>query len=1098
MTNLWQKKLFGLRACLFVIVLWQVAWLSQPALGQSQLCAVTLAPTMQTIPATGATGQITLTTNAQCQWTARSNVPWITLSPASGTGNALLRYTVAPTINARQGSVIVNGALFTVYQEFNACPTFSLTGLAQTSALPATPLSAGAPTGGLRSFDTALSLLRDFNQDGRLDLVAVGSVNDHVALHVFPGQTGNTWGASVTPLVFNLRTEFNARISGLVAADFNRDGKLDLAALSDTQTQSGEIRAQLWLLPGNGAGGFDAPPATALTTRSQGAGLAAGDFNNDGFPDLVVGNGGTPRGMVYLNNGAGGWRAPLNLPVALDAYGAAPITVTDLDGDGKQDLLWGGAVSLKGDGTGNFTLWQVLPTANRGGASAFGDFNGDGKTDLIYTSLDANQRGVLQVALNDGSGRLLNGPVIPITVQNLLEEATLMTADFNQDGRADVIVRYVGGWQVLFSVTNDRLFAEPQLYLSGFAQQQIPISGDLNRDGKPDLLFLYGETVETMFGNGAGFTGMRGYRYSDDIPRGYAFAVGDVTGDSGPDVVTPGVTPNQIRILRGNGRGEFTLAQTLTATFDTQGEAQAQALRDFNRDGSLDLAVLYRGARTIEIWLNDGRGSFTSRLKLVVGANATELNFADFNQDGALDLVTTGAGGGFALYLGDGRGDFTPRVTGLGGANAEGAVEIADVHGDARLDLIFLEPGPLASPRFVVLPGNGQGGFGAAEFITVPRASADFVLGDLNADGRADLLYRATTEISSYNVVLSQGATGWASPTSYSEFGFFGVGFPPRLADVNGDGKLDFYLRDLSVVRLGRGDGSFQPAVAVNTGADLYEVLPTDVDADGYEDFIALSLRLPAIGVIKNRASCLPAGRAIVTSAASYFPQRVAPDGIFTIFGANLAPTTQSARTLPLPTTLGGTSVSLRDSTGAEMLAPLFFVSPTQINFLWPTGLPVGTTATVNILNGSSLSSVATALIERVAPGLFTANGTGQGLAAAVALYVRANGALVYEPILRVEGNRLIPIPLNVSTPGEQVFLVLYGTGLRNRSALSAVRAQVGGVAVEVSFAGAQGGLAGLDQLNLRLPATLAGRGEVAVEIIVDGRALNPVTVVIQ
>ena len=1060
-------------------------------------CTFSLPQPTQIISAIGATGTFTMmASNAQCAWTARSNVPWITLNTAaSGSGTTTIRYTVMPTVSARQGTLTLGGNLFTIYQEFNACSTFSLTGLAQTATLPMTPSPVGAPNGGLRSFETAHSFLRDFNKDGRLDLVAVGGENNYVALYIFLGQTGNAWSAPLTPLSFSILTEFNARISGVAVADFNRDGNLDLAALSEAATQSGEIRAQLWLIYGNGAGGFAAPQATALPTRLQVAGLAAGDFNNDNFPDVAVGHSGTPRGLVYLNNGTGGWRAPLNLPAALEAYGVgAPIHITDLDGDGKQDLLWNDAVSLKGDGAGNFSVLQVLPRSTK----AFGDFNGDGKVDIIYFEVDANDRSLLQIALNDGSGRMVNGPRVPLTLSRpALEDITLTTADFNLDGRADVVARYRYGWQVLFSIAGSRLLGEPQLYLSGFVQQQFPLSGDLNRDGKSDLHFLYGGGIETMLGSGTSFNGVRGFRYSDDIPRGGAFAVGDVNGDSWPDVVTPGAMQNQIRILSGNGRGDFTIARTLTATFDTLGEMQAMALRDFNRDGSLDLAVLYRAARTVEIWLNDGRGAFASRLKIIVGANATELGFADFNQDGTLDLVTNGAGGGFALYQGNGRGDFAPSAASLGGANAGVAFEIADVHGDGKRDLIFPEPGISAATRFLVLPGNGQGGFGAAEFITAPSATADFVMGDLNADGRADLVYRATTEISSYNVILSQGATGWASPSNYSEFGNFGGGPPPRLGDLNGDGKLDFYTQGLGVVRLGRGDGSFQPAILVPLGADIFDALPTDIDNDGYEDFIALSSQLSAIGVIKNRRSCLPAGGIVVTSAASYFPHRAATDGIFSIFGSNLDPTTQSARTVPLPTTLGLTSVRVRDSAGTEKLAPLFFVSPTQINFLLPSGLAAGG-ATVNVLRESSLSSVGTLLIEPVAPGLFAANATGQGLAAAVALRIRANGAQVYEPISRVEGNRLVAVPLNVSNQAEQVYLVLYGTGWRNRTALAAVSAQVGGLAAEVSYAGAQGGFAGLDQLNLRLPSALAGRGEVSIEIIVDGRALNPVSVVIQ
>lgn len=92
---------------------------------------------------------------------------------------------------------------------------------------------------------------------------------------------------------------------------------------------------------------------------------------------------------------------------------------------------------------------------------------------------------------------------------------------------------------------------------------------------------------------------------------------------------------------------------------------------------------------------------------------------------------------------------------------------------------------------------------------------------------------------------------------------------------------------------------------------------------------------------------------------------------------------------------------------------------------------------------------------------------------------------------------RIIGHPIELRD-GDQSFLVLYGTGLQQRSALTAVKAFMGGLEAEVLYAGPQGQYAGLDQLNIRIPPTLRGRGEITVELELDGRLTNPVNIFVK
>lgn len=246
---------------------------------------------------------------------------------------------------------------------------------------------------------------------------------------------------------------------------------------------------------------------------------------------------------------------------------------------------------------------------------------------------------------------------------------------------------------------------------------------------------------------------------------------------------------------------------------------------------------------------------------------------------------------------------------------------------------------------------------------------------------------------------------------------------------------------------------------------------------------------------------CYEFALATVTSvsAASFAANPLAAEAILAAFGNNLATATAAANTTPLPTTLAGTTVKVKDSAGTERLAPLFFAGPTQINYQMPPGTTTGT-ATITVTNANGVSAQGSATIARVAPGIFTANASGQGVAAAQALRVKADGAQSYEPVAQFDStqNRFVARALDLGPTGEQLFLILFGTGWRARASLTAVSVKVGGLDAQVTFAGAQGNLVGLDQLNVLLPRALVGRGEVDVVVTVEGTITNTVRVSIR
>ncbi len=229
-----------------------------------------------------------------------------------------------------------------------------------------------------------------------------------------------------------------------------------------------------------------------------------------------------------------------------------------------------------------------------------------------------------------------------------------------------------------------------------------------------------------------------------------------------------------------------------------------------------------------------------------------------------------------------------------------------------------------------------------------------------------------------------------------------------------------------------------------------------------------------------------------IVSAASFLGTSLATESIVAAFGGGLATSTEVATTQPLPETLGGTRISVLDSQGTERFAPLFFVSPTQINFQISPGTAAGKALVTIIQDGESVAATSPQ-IRMIAPSLFSANANGRGLVIGVGLRLKADGSQSFEPIARFDQDQqqFVAVPINLDSTTDNVFLILFGTGLRNRSSLDSVQVKIGGLSLDALYAGPQGSFVGLDQLNVLLPRTLAGRGEVDLNVLVDGQEAN-------
>lgn len=224
-------------------------------------------------------------------------------------------------------------------------------------------------------------------------------------------------------------------------------------------------------------------------------------------------------------------------------------------------------------------------------------------------------------------------------------------------------------------------------------------------------------------------------------------------------------------------------------------------------------------------------------------------------------------------------------------------------------------------------------------------------------------------------------------------------------------------------------------------------------------------------------------------SAASFVlnDQALTAEMLVAGFGPNLATLVASAQT-PLPTELAGRKVLVRDAAGVERAAELLFVSPTQINYLMPSGLAEGQAVIRLVDTAGNLVRVWLATIRPAVQGIFTANASGTGVPAAVVVRVKPGDVQAYEAVAQFDQTlrRFVPLPLDLGPDNEFLVLALFGTGWRHLFTSDVqVFASNDKLIVEcpIEFIGKQPTLVGLDQLNVRLPRTLIGAGSVSIQI---------------
>ncbi len=571
-------------------------------------------------------------------------------------------------------------------------------------------------------------------------VIAVGDFNGDGKLDVVVAEDGTKLGAAVTVLLgkgdgtFQTSHTYTAGSSNPLAVlvgDFNSDGLLDVVVL-DSSTSNVD------LFLGNGDGTLQA--GTSFTLGSNVTTLAAGDFNGDGKLDLIVGNSSTGNVIVALGNGDGTFQHGINSYVV----SVSNFVVADLNHDGKLDLVLDGccagtlSVAL-GNGNGTF---QSPASFTYGTAPLAGitlaDVNHDGNPDLVISQngTDTGTIDTLEVLLGNGDG------TFQAAVGYSVGSGFLQTvvADFNGDGNADIAG--LNTYETTIIVTlgkGDGTFIYAPIYGSG---DGMGISADFNNDGIPDLTIAvnYASGASILLGQGDGtfLAGSGGSAYEGEP----GIAAGDFNGDGNLDVaLTNGGSAKGIIVELGTGTGLFGPA----TYYLTDSLPNFVATGDLNGDGKLDLVVTNYNGGDLSVLLGNGDGTFQNAVNYHEGATPTGIVLADFNGDHILDAAVSNyggkKGGSIGIMMGNGDGTYG-QVKGYTQAVSVQWIATGDLNGDGKMDLVYIGRNYVSNTSSVeVMLGNGDGTFKPA--VAYPSAvDADLysaVLADFNGDGKLDV-----------------------------------------------------------------------------------------------------------------------------------------------------------------------------------------------------------------------------------------------------------------------------------------------------------------------------------------------------------------------
>ncbi len=542
-----------------------------------------------------------------------------------------------------------------------------------------------------------------------------------------------------------------------------------------------------------------------------------------------------------------------------------------------------------------------------------GDFDGDGKTDLVVANYGSN---TISVFRNTGSGGIISfAAKVDFTAGAGTQPNSVSTGDFDGDGKLDLAVANNASNTVSVFRNTGSIgtisFAAKVDFTTGTYPQSISV-GDLDGDGKLDLAVVNETSSYVSVFRNTGSSGTISFATKVDFTTGtqtYSVSTGDLDGDGKLDIAVANVNSNNVSVLRNTG-SSGTISFAAKVDFSTGGNPPfGFSIGDLDGDGKLDLAVVvvvanyYNAVSVLRNTGSSGTISFASQVDFTTGTYPRSVSIGDLDGDGKLDLAVANSGSNTVSVFRNLEGicpptitSFTPTSGSVGttvnitGTNFNttpannivlfGATKATVSTGSATSLTVTVPIGASYQPISVTNIANGLTVYSSQPFITTFACggtinSSSFATkvdyptgvnpysvstGDFDGDGKLDLAV-ANNSFNNVSVFRNTGSSGTISFAAKVDFSTGTQPISVSTGDFDGDGKTDFAVANYSsyTVSVFRNTGSsgtisFATKVDYPTGAYPYSVSTDDFDGDGKTD-LAVGITSGYVSVFRNTGS---------------------------------------------------------------------------------------------------------------------------------------------------------------------------------------------------------------------------------------------------
>ena len=719
-----------------------------------------------------------------------------------------------------------------------------------------------------------LTAIADIDGDGQPDIVATSLTT----VKVFRN-TSSVGSISFTGLIPTLSAPAN--ISGLTLGDIDGDGKADILVSTATTTVSA------WRnISTTGTASFTA--RQDFTTPGNATDVAIADIDGDGkmdilatsdVPDLSVFKGTSVSGTIIM-----GARTDFATG-GNDQY----FTIGDFDGDGKPDAA---VSSITSGNVGVFRNTSTVGTvsfasradftANSGASDLIAvDIDGDGLTDIVVTDQSASKFSVLlNSPLTPNTGTATVCPGLTTTLSNSYGSGTWTSGNTAVatvvsgtgvvtgvlSGTANITYTTTGTLQTVVTVVT--VTAAPTVTAIsatvGFPASSVTITGtNFNTTTTNDIVW-FGATRATV--NTATATSL-----SVSVPLGATF--GPVTVETNTCGLLAASTSNYLQDY--NNSGNIAATVNLDPKVDFSGGSNSDEgvlIGDIDGDGKPDIIISNNLSTTIFVYRNISStgsisaGSFASPVSFTTGSNPAQIAIGDIDGDGKPDLAVTNIGSAFvSVFLNTstpGSISFNSQVPISVSTIQSYGIAIRDIDGDGKADLIVgnYSTNNLSVFRNISIPGTIS--FSSASIFTVAGASRGLTLGDLDGDGKPDII-NTNSFASSVSVLRNTSVPGTISFSGHIEFSTGLNPYGVTIGDIDGDGHLDIITANngtttISVLRNtfpGVGTITLAGNVDFTVSSSPWWVAIGDIDGDSHPDLVCTNRGGNTISVLRNTAT---------------------------------------------------------------------------------------------------------------------------------------------------------------------------------------------------------------------------------------------------